>query len=105
MQPRAALVILREMSMGINRRIFLSSMAVLPALSGALLPSATQAQSPTASGVLPSWNDGPTKQAILDFVRAATDQASSKFVPPEQRVATFDQDGTLWVEHPHYSQD
>jgi phosphoglycolate phosphatase-like HAD superfamily hydrolase len=53
---------------------------------------------------LPSWNDGPAKQAILAFVRATTDQSSSKFAPPEARVATFDQDGTLWVEHPMYTQ-
>jgi phosphoglycolate phosphatase-like HAD superfamily hydrolase len=53
---------------------------------------------------LPSWNEGPTKQAILDFVRVTTDQASPKFVPPEDRIATFDQDGTLWVEHPMYTQ-
>ena len=53
---------------------------------------------------LPSWNDGPAKQAILDFVQATTDQASPKFVPPEDRIATFDQDGTLWVEHPMYTQ-
>ena len=53
---------------------------------------------------LPSWNDGPAKQAILDFVRATTDPASQKFVPPDERIATFDQDGTLWVEHPIYSQ-
>ena len=53
---------------------------------------------------LASWNDGPAKQAIIDFVRATTDQGSPKFVPPEDRVATFDQDGTLWVEHPIYSQ-
>lgn len=51
-----------------------------------------------------SWNDGPAKQAILDFVRATTGQASPKFVPPEDRIATFDQDGTLWVEHPMYTQ-
>jgi phosphoglycolate phosphatase-like HAD superfamily hydrolase len=53
---------------------------------------------------LPSWNDGPAKQAIVAFVQATTDQASPTFVPPEARVATFDQDGTLWVEHPMYSQ-
>jgi phosphoglycolate phosphatase-like HAD superfamily hydrolase len=53
---------------------------------------------------LPSWNDGPTKKAILDFVHATTDQTSSKFVPEPARIATFDQDGTLWVEHPMYSQ-
>ena len=53
---------------------------------------------------LPSWNDGAAKKAIVDFVQATTTQGSAKFVPPEQRIATFDQDGTLWVEHPMYSQ-
>jgi phosphoglycolate phosphatase-like HAD superfamily hydrolase len=53
---------------------------------------------------LPSWNDGAAKKAILEFVRVTTDKASPKFVPPEQRIATFDQDGTLWVEHPLYTQ-
>lgn len=53
---------------------------------------------------LPSWNDGPAKLAILAFVNETTDQAGPKFVPPEQRIATFDQDGTLWVEHPMYTQ-
>ena len=53
---------------------------------------------------MPSWNDGPAKQAILDFVRDTTDTTSAKFVPPEERIATFDQDGSLWVEHPMYSQ-
>ena len=59
----------------------------------------------TQTGVsLGSWNEGPAKQAIFDFVRAATDEGSSKFVPLQERIATFDQDGTLWVEHPIYSQ-
>ncbi len=53
---------------------------------------------------LPSWNDGASKQAILAFVRVTTDKGSPNFVPPEARIATFDQDGTLWVEHPMYSQ-
>ena len=53
---------------------------------------------------LPSWNDGPAKQAIVDFVRATTDKAGPKFVPPEARIATFDNDGTLWVEQPIYTQ-
>ena len=57
-----------------------------------------------AQDPLPSWNVGPAKQAILDFVKATTDQASPKFVPPEERIATFDQDGTLWVSHPMYTQ-
>ena len=49
---------------------------------------------------LASWNDGPVKASILYFVRAITDPFSKNFVPPEDRIATFDQDGTLWVEHP-----
>jgi hypothetical protein len=53
---------------------------------------------------LPSWNNGAAKQAIINFVRATTDRSSPAFVPPDERVATFDQDGTLWVEHPIYSQ-
>ncbi|MBV8174492.1 MAG: hypothetical protein JO151_07995 [Verrucomicrobia bacterium] len=53
---------------------------------------------------LPSWNDGTVKQAIVDFVRNTTDKSSTSFVPPEERIATFDQDGTLWVEHPIYTQ-
>ncbi len=57
-----------------------------------------------AADPLPSWKEGPAKQAIIRFVRLTTDQASPKFVPPEARVATFDQDGTLWVEHPMFTQ-
>jgi phosphoglycolate phosphatase-like HAD superfamily hydrolase len=57
-----------------------------------------------AADPLPSWNDGPAKQAIVEFVEATTTQGSPQFVPPEERVATFDQDGTLWVEHPMYTQ-
>jgi len=53
---------------------------------------------------LPSWNDGPVKQAIIKFVQTTTDSKNAQFVPPEQRIATFDQDGTLWVEHPIYTQ-
>ena len=53
---------------------------------------------------LPSWNDGATKKAIVDFVRATTTQGSPTFVPPAERIATFDQDGTLWVEKPTYTQ-
>jgi hypothetical protein len=70
----------------------------------ALLPLATLAEAPSTVDALPSWNDGAAKQAIVNFVKASTDKSSSDFVPPEERIATFDQDGTLWVEHPIYSQ-
>jgi len=53
---------------------------------------------------LPSWNDGPAKQAIVDFVKATTDEVSPRFVPPAARIAAFDQDGTTWVEQPMYTQ-
>jgi phosphoserine phosphatase len=87
----------------IDRRTLLSTLALLPALSAPLLSVPASAQT-ASSDTLPSWNEGPAKQAILDFVRATTEQASPKFVPPEDRIASFDQDGTLWVEHPIYSQ-
>ena len=54
--------------------------------------------------MLPSWHDTPTKQAILDFVAAVTDESSSRYVPATERIAVFDNDGTLWVEHPMYTQ-
>ena len=53
---------------------------------------------------LPSWNDGPVKQTIVEFVHKTTDKASPDFVPSAERIATFDNDGTLWTEHPMYTQ-
>jgi len=53
---------------------------------------------------LPSWNEGPARQAIIEFVRRVTDKSSPQYVPPEQRIATFDNDGTLWSEQPMYFQ-
>ena len=50
------------------------------------------------------WNDGPARQAIIEFVETVTTEGGTDFVPPEDRIATFDQDGTLWVEHPLYAQ-
>jgi len=91
-------------SSGIDSRTLLSTLAVLPALSGLPLIASAQAQTAASGNALPSWNDGPAKQAIVDFVRVTTEQGSPNFVAPEERVATFDQDGTLWVEHPMYSQ-
>src|SRR5438132_5082064 len=49
---------------------------------------------------LPSWNDGATKKSITDFVAKVTEEGSPNFVPPEERIATFDNDGTLWCEQP-----
>jgi len=53
---------------------------------------------------LPSWNDGQTKQSVVEFVQKVTDNPSPDFVPPSERIATFDNDGTLWPSHPMYTQ-
>lgn len=70
------------------------SLALLFALA---LPLLAQASEP-----LPSWNDGPAKQNIIAFVQAVTDQHSKDFVQPAERIAVFDNDGTLWSEQPMY---
>jgi haloacid dehalogenase-like hydrolase len=67
-------------------------------------PSSTSQAAVAPADPLPSWNAGPAKQAILDFVKTTTDKNNPKFVPVEDRIASFDQDGTTWVEHPIYSQ-
>jgi phosphoglycolate phosphatase-like HAD superfamily hydrolase len=61
------------------------------------------AQAYAQTDPLPSWNDGAAKKAIVEFVKATTEKGGPKFVAPEARIGTFDQDGTLWVEHPMYS--
>ena len=53
---------------------------------------------------LPSWNEGATKKSITDFVARVTTQGGPDFVPVDQRIATFDNDGTLWIEQPMYVQ-
>ena len=94
-----------------NRRQLLKALAAAPVVAGLLNLAGARAQGAPASAPssaseapLASWNDGPAKQAILDFVRVTTDASNAGFVKPEARIATFDQDGTLWVEHPMYSQ-
>jgi LysM repeat protein/phosphoglycolate phosphatase-like HAD superfamily hydrolase len=69
-------------------------------------PLSAQEKQPALAAAEPlsSWNDGPAKQAIMTFVKETTTEGSPRFVPPAERIATFDQDGTLWVEHPMYSQ-
>lgn len=59
---------------------------------------------PALADALPSWNDGASKQAITAFVEAVTDSASPDYVPPDARIAVFDNDGTLWAEQPMYFQ-
>jgi hypothetical protein len=57
-----------------------------------------------ADGALPSWNDRPARQAIISFVEKVTREGGPEFVPPRERIATFDNDGTLWCEKPMYFQ-
>ncbi|NCD69362.1 HAD family hydrolase [Mucilaginibacter agri] len=62
------------------------------------------ASADTSSNPLPSWNNGPVKTSIIDYVKAATDTGSETFIPIADRIATFDNDGTLWSEQPIYFQ-
>lgn len=80
---------------GLGRKLWTSILLALAIASGTALAQ---------TDPLPSWNDGAAKKAIVEFVQTTTTQGSPKFVPLEERIATFDQDGTLWVEHPVYSQ-
>jgi hypothetical protein len=89
---------------GTSRRTVLAGLAVLAGSSGTYLPMPAPAQTAETGGLLPSWNDGASKQAIFEFVRATIDRSSPNYVFPDDRIAVFDQDGTLWVEHPMYTQ-
>ena len=88
--------------MELTRRGLIKGSAAM-AVMGVAGSASPMAQDP-AQGGLPSWNDGPSKDAIVAFVKATTDKSSSKYVEPADRIATFDQDGTLWTEHPLYGQ-
>ena len=92
----------RCVSRGINRRSLLTLAAAVAISLEPALPILKQAQAQTDP--LSSWNAGPSKQAITDFIARVTQQGGPDFVPPAQRIATFDNDGTLWVEHPIYVQ-
>jgi phosphoglycolate phosphatase-like HAD superfamily hydrolase len=81
-----------------------SDARILFAFLLAVVVAVSHTQAFAQTDPLPSWNDRAAKSAINEFVHATTDQSSQKFVPPEERIATFDQDGTLWVEHPIYTQ-
>jgi len=84
--------------MGITRRD-LFKMSATTAVLGAFRNVSLALDDP-----LPSWNNGGSKKAILSFVKETTEKSSSKYVEPKDRIATFDQDGTLWTEHPLYGQ-
>ena len=79
----------------LNRRMLLALLFTISTIG------VGRAQSPDP---LPSWNDGAVKKSITEFVARVTTQGGADFVPAEQRIATFDNDGTLWCEQPIYFQ-
>ena len=74
------------------------------ALVGLLLALAALPALARAEAWLPSWNDGASKARIVSFVQDVTDPTSRRYVPPAERIAVFDNDGTLWTEQPMYFQ-
>jgi hypothetical protein len=79
-----------------SRWVLLSTLAVTSSHVGAVSFCLGTGADYASSGSLPSWNDGTAKQTILDFVRDTTVPATPKLVSPQERIAMFDQDGTLW---------
>lgn len=102
MKTGLPVVLLRRVDVGASRRSLIKGASGLAL--GSTLTGAGQIRATAQDDPLPSWNDSTAKQAILDFVAAATDEDGDGFVPPEDRITTYDQDGTLWVEHPLYGQ-
>jgi phosphoglycolate phosphatase-like HAD superfamily hydrolase len=86
---------------GVMRRLYLLQLTFTLLL---LAMFAAGARAVAQTDPLPSWNDGPARQAIVDFVQKTTDKANPDYVPPAERIVTFDNDGTLWTEHPMYTQ-
>ncbi|UVC14444.1 HAD family hydrolase [Mesorhizobium onobrychidis] len=86
--------------MFVPRDIQTAARAVVVSLTIALTPAVALAQ----SDPLPSWNDTAPKAAIVEFVEKVSKEGSPDFVPEPERIAVFDNDGTLWVEHPMYVQ-
>ena len=81
----------------VGRRATLALLGLVP-----LLPSSARAQA--GADPLPSWRNGSAKRALLDFVGAVTTEGGADFVRAAERIAVFDNDGTLWVEQPTYTQ-
>jgi phosphoglycolate phosphatase-like HAD superfamily hydrolase len=82
-------------------KVKLSLLAILTLFFASICSGLAIAQTTDA---LPSWNAGNAKKSIIEFVEKATTPGSPSFVPPEERIATFDNDGTLWAEQPMYFQ-
>src|SRR4029453_2498321 len=78
--------------------------ALVLAVTLSAWPAAARAQDNARPDPLPSWNGGAAKRAILDFVACATNKDCPDFIPPAERIAVCDNDGTLWSEQPIYFQ-
>ncbi|WP_457108099.1 HAD family hydrolase [Methylobacterium sp. P5_C11] len=87
----------------LTRRTALTGLSGLPIVAGTILPASAQAPTSPATP-LASWNESASKRAIMDFVARVTHQGGADYVAPAERVAVFDNDGTLWTEHPMYVQ-
>src|SRR5262245_17671270 len=85
-----------------RRYLIVALLAALSAVGLVALPPGEA--KPEKDDPLPSWNDTPTKKALLDFVARVTVKDGKDFVPVAERIATFDNDGTLWCEQPMYVQ-
>ncbi len=83
----------------LSRRRWLAAFGAAVALAGCAPLHGGPAADP-----LPSWNEGPNKQRIVEFVKTVTTEGSKDYVAPAERIATFDNDGTLWAEQPMYFQ-
>jgi phosphoserine phosphatase len=92
---------IKEKEMRFVKNVTVLFAVILVVVSCQKISQEEQAQ---AGGSLPSWSDGPSKRAIIDFVQRVALEGSPDFVPAEQRIATFDNDGTLWSEQPMYFQ-
>jgi phosphoserine phosphatase len=86
-----------------TRRLVAAALLFTLALATGLGRAADPATA-LGTGLLPSWNDGNTKQAIMHFVERVTTPGGNDFVPPAERIAVFDNDGCLWAEQPAYFQ-
>ena len=82
----------------------LRSVHALLLLVGLLVFGVVPASAEAGTDPLPSWNEGATKQSIIDYVTRVTKQGGPDYVEPKDRLATIDNDGTLWVEKPMYTQ-
>ena len=80
------------------------SRRLLGLVAGVLLVGIAVPQSRAETDPLPSWNEGAVKPSITSFVGRVTKGGGADFVPEAQRVAVFDNDGTLWAEQPNYAQ-